>query len=187
MQLQSTLLTWHPVTPWNEMKDVFASAPNNHQESFLPPPPSLMGWAIPAFLDMTQSTKSEMISPVLFAADAKQWFMSTAVIWQAAQRFTPTDNVYANWRDVSLHLQSCTHQDGQWHIVKEISLILGFCTRIGVLTQTLLSQSSPRAWYSNYSNTYNYLFPPAKLAISLWWSDAEQNSSGLYPYRVNHR
>lgn len=83
-----------------------------------------------------------MISPVLCAADAQQWFMSTAVIWQGAQRFKTADSVHANRREESLLLQPCTHQKGQWHVGKEIGLIRWF-SRTGALTQTQLSHSPP--------------------------------------------
>lgn len=39
MQVKSTLCTWHPVTPWKEMKDMFVSVPTNRhslKQSFLP-------------------------------------------------------------------------------------------------------------------------------------------------------
>lgn len=98
--------------------------------------------------------------PVLYAADTQQWFMSTAVIWQLAQRFKPTNTAYANWIDVSLLLHHA-------HIRRAVT----YCQRDQpdpgifqrpVCSLRLLPQSLPYEHDTATLWTHPYLFPPAK-------------------------
>lgn len=144
-QLKSILCTrhskWHLGTRWK----TFLLVLNSKQQplikaSFLLPSPSLQDEQF--LLCLTWHTELTVKWSLLFSVP----LMHSNVLCQqqlfdkVPKGLKTTDSVHANRREVSLFLQPCTHQKGQWHVLKEIGLILWFSRRIGALTQTAFTK-----------------------------------------------
>lgn len=140
------------MTSWNKMKDIFVNTQFQRliKESFLLLSPSLAGWTISISLKAMWSTNSELSCSLCCWRTA----MVYAVIWQLAQRFKPTNTVYANWIDVSLLLQSCTHRRGSDILLRRSAWSWDFPERLVCSLRLCFHKASLWAWYSNYVNTY---------------------------------